>query len=244
MTLNFRSLAVFTISLAAVAHFAWIDAAPGKLVVGQPAKVRIGFGHDLAKSESAISLDGTSMFAISPSGAKTELKPAVDGVWLSAAAAVKDKGVHRFYFTQDRGIMSQTTKGYKPGGRDVHPDAKKSYKSWRSGLVYAWTADAKFAAGKAIGLPLEVLADRSSDSVTLTVLRDGKPASGAEVSVAWPGVEEAQSVGKADGNGRFVYKVPAGKTGQFVLLAAVVEPAQKGLTYDTNNFTSSVLLNW
>lgn len=229
--------------LAVTAHFAWIDLA-GTLKTGQTATIRIGFGHDLGKSESAISLDGTSVFAIAPSGAKSALTPKVEGAWLVAGYPVKEAGSHRAYFTQDRGVISQTTKGYKPGGRDVHPDAKKSYRSWRSGMVYASTADAKAVPGKPLGLALETVAEKSSDGYAITVYRDGKPAADAEISGAWPGEEEAQPVGRADKSGRFVYKVPAGKKGAFLILASVIEPAPKGANYDTANFSASVLLNW
>jgi uncharacterized GH25 family protein len=244
MEMKTRLLLLTALSgLAAMAHFAWIELAGG-LTKGQTAQIRIGFGADLAKSASAISLDGTTVFAIAPSGARSALAPQTEGPWLVASYAVKEAGAHRIYFTQDRGAMSQTTSGVKPGGRDAHPDAKRSFKSWRSGMVFGWTEKAKPTASKPQGLPLEIVAEKSADGHVITVYREGKPAVDAEVSVARPGVEEAQPAGRTDKSGRFAYKVPAGQKSAYLLLAAVAEPAPKGANYDTQNLTASVLLNW
>lgn len=226
------------------AHFAWVEAMPAMLEAGKTAKVRIGNGHDLAKSESAVSLDGLKLWAISPSGAKTELKPAAEGTWVTAAYSVKETGVYRFVMTQDRGVMSQTTKGYKPGGRDVHPDAKKSMKIWRSASAVAWTTGAKFTLVKPIGLGLELTGERTADGIALVVLRDGKPHAGADLAIGLPGKEDDEPIGKSDSNGRFVYKAPANAKGPIVFLATIIEPAQKGANYDTNNYAAALHLNW
>lgn len=231
-------LAVATLS----AHFAWIDAPA--LKVGETAKVRIGNGHDIANSESAISLDGVKAWTVTPSGAKSDLKIAGDGKWVVANYSVKEAGAYRFYMIQDRGVLSQTPKGYKAGGRDVHPDAKKSMKIWRSAIAYASTANAKSAAAKPFGLDLELIAEPTADSVALTVYRSGKPFGGAAIAIGLPGKDDDEELGKADGNGKFTYKIPAGMKGPAVFIATATEPAHKGANYDTNNYAAAAYLNW
>jgi uncharacterized GH25 family protein len=225
------------------AHYAWIETSP-VLRPGEKVQIKIGYGHEVTNSESAVSMDKLELWAIDPSGTKTALKPIVSDKWVIADFTAKEKGVYRFVLTQDRGVMSQTTKGFKAGGRDVHPDAKKSMKLWRSAVTYSSTDGVKYSTGKPLGLPFEVVADRKGDSLELTVLRDGKASSGTEIGLNVPGKEEADPVGKTDGNGRFVYKVPAGTKGPMLFVATSVEPAQKGANYDTNNLTSVLEVTW
>jgi uncharacterized GH25 family protein len=72
------------------AHFVWVDAMPVTLKTGETAKVRIGNGHDLAESESALNLAGLETFAIAPSGGRTDLKPEIAGKWVVAPYSVKE----------------------------------------------------------------------------------------------------------------------------------------------------------
>lgn len=231
----------FFVAASLSAHFAWIDAP--SLKVGETAKIRIGNGHDIASSESAINLDGLKAWAVTPSGAKSDLKVVADGKWVVANYAVKEAGNYRFVMVQDRGVLSQTPKGYKPGGRDVHPDAKKSMKIWRSAVAYASTG-AKATAVKPVGVEFEITAEQSGDSVVLSVYRGGKPFGGAGIAVGLPGMDDDKDLGKADSNGKFTYKIPAGAKGPAVFLATVAEPAAKGANYDTNNYTAAAYLNW
>lgn len=244
MSLTIKS-SVFVAALMAAttlsAHFAWVETSSATLKAGQATTVKIGFGHEVGNSESAVSLDGLTLWAVAPNGEKSALTPRVDGKWVVADFKAKSAGVYRFVLAQDRGVMSQTTKGYKPGGRDVHPDAKKSMKMWRSAVAYAWTDGASHSAGKPLGLPIEVLADRKGDSVELTVLRDGKTVSGAEIGMNVPGKEEADPVGKSGTDGKFTHKLPA--KGPALFLVTTADPAPKGANYDTYNLTTVVVVN-
>jgi uncharacterized GH25 family protein len=235
-------LATLTLAaaLSASAHFAWLETDKAVVKAGETVKVKVGYGHEVGDSESAVSLDNLQLWAISPSGAKAALKPSVADKWVVADFTAKESGTYRFVMTQDRGVMSQTTKGYKAGGRDLHPDAKKSMKLWRSAVTYTSTDAAKADAGSAAGLPFEVIAARKGDNVEMTVYREGKPFPGAEVSLNVPGSEDANKIGDTDGNGRFVHKVSG--AGPKLFLITTAEPAPKGANYDTFNLTSVLVV--
>ncbi len=220
------------------AHFVWVEMNPA-LKIGEPARIRLGYGHDLAKSASAPNAEGLKLWAVGPSGARSELQPAADGDWLAASFTPKQKGCYRLVFVQDRGVISQTADGYKPGGRDVHPNAKRSIKSWRTGSVYAATPNARLVA-KPLDLPLEILAERTqSGEVGLTVYRNGKPAAGVEVTCAAPGSTTAQKSGVTDAQGRLTAK-PAKLPVLF--LASVSTPAPAGSKYESENLSAGVLV--
>jgi uncharacterized GH25 family protein len=238
-----RTFVLFSLAaVAAVAHYAWLEI-DGALVVGQPATVKIGYGHEVTKSESAVSVEGLQLVAIHPSGEQTALAPVPLGNWVTAKFTPKTPGVYRFVMTQDRGVLSQTTKGFKPGGRDVHPDAKKSMKLWRSAIVYAAAGGAPVTAGAPMRIPLEVLLDRKPGEVHLTVLRAGQPVPSAEVKLNQVGSEDAIPVGKTDAEGRLIVK-QGGLRGPALYVVSLEEAAAKGANYDTNNFTSVVEVTW
>ncbi len=239
-------ISIFAVALTGLSlfgHYTWLET-KAELKAGEKTTVKIGHGHEVTNSESAISLNGLELVAHAPSGKKIPLKPVASAAYLEASFTPDEMGVYRFVLTQDRGVMSQTTKGYKAGGRDVHPDAKTSMKLWRSASVYAWTQGAKYQAGKPLGLPLEVIADRKADSLELTVMRNGKPAPGVEVGVNVAGKEDADPIGKTDGSGKLLYKVPVSTKGAMLLVATLSEPAAKGANYDKDSLTSTLELTW
>jgi uncharacterized GH25 family protein len=224
------------------AHFVWIGPVSPQLKVGETVMIQIGNGHTFPASESAMSSEDLKVFALTPSGARTEIAASVSGKALSAQYEPKEEGMYRFAFVQDRGVMSQTTKGYLPGGKDHHPGAMRSFKSFRSAVAYAWTPDARFTQGKAVGIPFEMTAAKSGSGVVVTVLKDGKPASGVEISSVWPGQKE-EKAGTSGADGRFTYNVPAGAKGPFLLLANIARPVQ-GATYQTENYNTALHLSW
>lgn len=243
MTFNRKAgLALWLIAAATLsAHFVWIDSPA--LKVGQTAKIRIGNGHDLGKSESALSRDGLKAWSISPSGTKSDMTFTQDGNWLSSSFPVKEPGAHRFVMTQDRGIFSQTTQGFKPGGRDVHPDAKKATKYWRSAIAYGST-DAKMAPAQPLGLELELTLEQKANEIHLVVYRNGKSFKGAKLAIGLEGVEDDQEIGVSGENGKFTYKVRPGTKGPAVFLATILTDAPKGSNYDVSNHTAAAYLNW
>lgn len=238
-----RAAALVSVAIfAASAHFAWLETEP-VLTVGKKTEVKVGFAHSVGPSESAVSLENLQLWAVDPSGAKTALTPVVSGAWVVAEFTPKSAGVHRFVMTQDRGVLSQTAKGYKPGGRDVHPDAKKSLKLWRSASVYASAGGAPVSAGAPLKLPLEVLMDRKADEMWLTVLRNGQPAAGAEVAASYPGKEDTVSVGKTNAAGKLAVKQNSVK-GPVAYVVSVEQPVAKGANFDTDSLTSVVHVTW
>jgi uncharacterized GH25 family protein len=238
-----RIAAVLSLAIpASFAHFAWLET-DSTLTVGKSATIKIGYGHEVTKSESAVSTEGLKLWAIDPAGMKTELRPVASGDWVVAEFTPKAKGAYRFVMTQDRGVLSQTTKGFKPGGRDVHPDAKKSMKLWRSATVHASTPGEAVLAGAPLQLPLEVLMDRKPGEVHLTVLREGQPMLAAEVSLNVVGSEDTVPVGKTNPDGKLVLKQGSLK-GPALYVVSLAEPAAKDANYDTNNFTSVVEVTW
>jgi len=240
MSLSIRiSILAITTCFGAAAHFAWLETEAKRLQVGQTTKVKIGFGHEVGNSESAINLDGLELFAISPSGKKVALNPVAADKWVVADFTATETGVYRFVMTQDRGVMSQTTKGFKPGGRDVYPDAKKSMKMWRSAVTYV-SAGGDQGHAASLGLPFEVMAQREGSKVLLTVLQGGRPFPNAEISLNVPGQEEANKIGVSNQMGNFEYKVPG--PGPNLFLVTTASPAPPGANYDTENLTSVLVI--
>jgi uncharacterized GH25 family protein len=238
----------FTIALGIpaallMAHATWIFPVHAVIEVGKPLMVQIGNGHDIAESESPLGQRGLEMFAVSPSGTRTTLTPAVSGNLLAAEYSAKEKGSYVFGFVQDRPISSRTPGGVKQGGRDKNPDATEVFKAYRSGLAYAATAGAQPQQGKAFGLVFELVPQRAADSVTVIATQNGKPCAGAAITVHWPGKGEAKA-GKTGADGKFAYKIPAGAKGQFVIAASHSEKAAAGAGYDNASYATALYLNW
>ncbi|MDX2179055.1 MAG: DUF4198 domain-containing protein [Bryobacteraceae bacterium] len=224
-------------------HFAWIGPVAAPLKVGETAKVHIGNGHDFPGSESPLSQDKLSVWAVAPSGAKMEVAVAPAEKHLMGTFPVKEAGVYRIVFTHDRGVFSKTTKGFKPGGRDMHPEATESYKLYRTAISYAATSGKAFGKEKPLGLLYEMVPEKTGEGVVVTVLAGGKPCAGAKISVVWPNKED-EEVGQTGADGKFLFKMAAGTKGPVLLLADHKTPAPKGAPYDTENWAGALALYW
>jgi hypothetical protein len=145
---------------------------------------------------------------------------------------------------QDRGVMSQTATGFQPGGRDKHPDAKRSMKIWRSAVAYARTSGVPVSRAKSLGLPIELVCEMKPGELELTALRNGKPAPGVEVTLAVAGKTEPDKVGKTDAAGKVTYKANPTANKALLFIAAVEEAMPKGSNYESNNLTAVLHLNW
>lgn len=233
-----------TAALSLSAHVIWIESAVPQLEVGKAAMVRIGNGHDIAQSESAVSLEGLQMWVVTPANSKVPLKPAVDGSWVSSEYLVPSAGVYRFVMSHDRGVLSSTPEGLKPGGRDVHRNAARSMKIWRSASAVGSTPGKKAGSLRPLGLTFELVGERRGDVMELRALRDGKPQANADLAIGVPGKKEQDSIGKTDAAGKFGYKVPHTTNGSVVFVASISEPAEKTATFDTYNYSASLYLHW
>jgi uncharacterized GH25 family protein len=224
-------------------HFAWIGPVMAPLKVGETAQMQIGNGDDFPGSESPLSQDKLSVWAMAPSGAKMDVAVAPADKYLMGTFPVKEAGVYRIVFTQDRGVFSRTPKGFKPGGRDVHSDATESYKLYRTGISYAATPGKAFGKEKPLGLLFEMVPEKTVEGVVVSVLAGGKPCDGAKIRAVWPNKAD-EEVGKTGADGKFLLKMAAGTKGPLLLLADHKTPAPKGATYDTENWAGALALYW
>jgi uncharacterized GH25 family protein len=236
-------VAVCAAGAALFAHATWIAPVASPLEVGKSVELQIGNGHAFPRSESALSPQNVQVFAVAPSGAKADLKPVKSGSFLTANYAVRETGMHRFVFVQDRGVMSRTPQGLKSGGRDQNPSATQSMKMYRAAVAYAGTPGADLAVRAPLGLTFEVTPQRTRDSVTLSVVLNSKPVQGAKIRAVLPGQKE-QELGTTGSDGKFTYRVPSGLDGPFLLVAAHSEKAVTGATYDNADYSMALHLTW
>jgi hypothetical protein len=235
--------AVCVAGVGLFAHATWIAPVEGPLEVGKSVEVQIGNGHAFPRSESALSPQNLKVFAVAPSGAKADLKPVKSGTFVTATYAVREAGMHRFVFVQDRGVMSRTPQGLKPGGRDQNPGATQSMKMYRAAVAYAGTPGADLAVRASLGLTFDVIPRRTKDSIIVTALLNSKPAAGAKIRAVLPGQKE-QELGATGSDGKFTYRVPSGLNGPFLLVAAHSEKAGPGETYDNADYSTALHLSW
>jgi uncharacterized GH25 family protein len=225
------------------AHYTWIAPASAPLVQGKVNKVLIAHGHQFPVSEEAIAAAQVKAFAIAPSGKRAELKAAKVGKLVEAAYTPMEAGTHAFGFAQDRGVTSRTPGGVKPGGRDVNKDVAQALRAVRTAVAFASTAKVT-PTGKPLGLELEIVPQISASSVTLQLLRSGKPLAATAIQVLTSGSEEPRELGKTSAQGTLVYAIGAGTKPPVLFIAAVNEPAAKGAGYDTTNLSTSLYLSW
>jgi uncharacterized GH25 family protein len=225
------------------AHYTWIAPAPAPLVQGKVNKLLIAHGHHFPVSEEAIAVAQVKAFAIAPSGKRTELKAATVGKVVEVEYTPAEAGTHAIGFVQDRGVMSRTPGGVKPGGRDVNKDATQALRVVRTAVAFASTAKVALP-GKPLGLDLEIVPRMSASSVTLQLLRSGKPLAETAIQVLTNGSEEPKELGKTSAQGTLVYAIGAGTKPPVLFIAALAEPAAKGASYDTTNLSTSLYLSW
>lgn len=213
------------------AHFTWLRAERSELKKGETIRVAIGNGHSFPNSETAIVMTGLKLFAVSPSGRKTELDAKAEGKHVVASFQAAEDGLHHFYFVQDRGVLSRTPRGVQPGGRDKNPNATQTFRMVRT---------ASNGGARADDAPFQLVANRSGNTVTLSVLKNGKPCPGAAVSLLPQGGSE-RKLGQTGPDGRLEFS-DAGVRGPVLFVASLIEKKAAGASYDTDNFTASARL--
>jgi uncharacterized GH25 family protein len=217
-------IAAATLAVSAFAHYTWI-APVDALEIGKTATVRISHGHTFPQSEEAINAAQVDLFVLAPSGARVKLAPSAAAAAVSATYAVKEAGVHRIAFVQDRGVTSRTPKGVRPGGRDKNPDATQSYRTLRTSVSYAATAKAPPSTPKPVGLEFELTAEFTGGAWKLQLLHSGKP-------------------GKTGTDGRLTFTPPAGSKGPAMFSAETKSAPPQGAAYDSVNLSTSLYVTW
>lgn len=223
------------------AHFNWIQPEKHIVPAGKPAAVYIASGHHFPKVEASPSRESLSVSALSPSGGRLELKPILEGKVITAEYSPSEKGLHVIFMEMDRGIMSQTAKGWQPGGRKEHPGARESMKYYVSALTAVRTGADIPAEGRPAGLTFEITGKRDSSAIRLSVLKESKPVEGAEISVVAEGGDALQ-LGKSDERGEAVYTIPPGYKGRLLFIAAKDTPMPDTADYGLERLRTSLCL--
>jgi len=242
-SLHLRYPAIALLAVTAFAHYTWI-APVDALEVGKTASIRIGHGHKFPQSEEAINAAQVDLFVLTPSGARVKLAAASAGTAVNATYAVKEAGLHRIAFVQDRGITSRTPKGVRPGGRDKNPDASQSYRTLRTSVSYVTTSRSSAANAKPLGLEFELTAESISGVWHLLLLKSGKPAAGVPVEAFIAGAAKAIDAGKTGSDGKLSFTPPAGAKGPAMFSAETKGAPPQGAPYDSVNLSTSLYVNW
>ena len=231
-------------AITALAHYTWLAPVAAPLEVGKTATVRIGHGHKFPQSEEAINASQIDLFAIAPSGAKVKLEAAVDGNAVTAPYAVKEAGLHRIAFVQDRGVTSRTPRGVKAGGRDKNPDATQAYRTLRTAVAYCGASGIAATGGKPLGLEIELTGEMSGGAWKLRLMKQGQPAADAPIEVFLAGATRAVAAGKTGPDGRLGYQAPAGAKGPALFFVSLKDPAPAGAKYDSAQYETSLYVTW
>jgi uncharacterized GH25 family protein len=238
---NFLRLtaAAAIVSSAVWAHYTWVMPAATVFEAGKPNKITVAHGHRFPQSEEAITASQVKLYVLAPSGAKTDLKAASAGTSVTADFTPKESGPHRIIFTQDRGAMSRTPKGVKPGGRDKNPDATEAFSLLRTGVVYSGKGH------KPAGLDAELSAEPAANgSWQVQLLRTGKPVAGQTIQVVLNGQKDATDVGKTGADGKVTFKPAAASKAPVMFLAEFAEKAGAGSSIDERRFSVTLYVNW
>jgi len=228
------------------AHFTWVTTSVSPLEVGKTVEVLIGHGHQFPASEEVIITEGAEVYAVAPSGRRTALAPKARKPLLVAGYKVAEAGLHRFVLAQDRGVRSWTTQGVQPGGKDKHPQARRSARVFRSAVSYALTPGAAYEKAKPLGLVFEMTGEVTGDQVVLTVLRESKPLAGVAIHLVSHPQDVANhphggaAIGKTGADGRFTYVFDPGNKGPLLFAADYIEQAGPAANYDRGEYAASL----
>jgi len=232
------------IAATALAHYTWVNPVQVPLAVGKTCAVQISHGHAFPKSEEAINFHQVELFALSPSGAKVKLEPSAAGSAVTANYDVKEPGLHRLVMIQSRGVMSRTSRGVQPGGRDKHPDAVQASRMVRTAVTYASTSNATAFTGKPAGLEIELVGEYSKEGWNVQLLKEGKAVPAATIEVFIAGIAQPILTGKTGPDGHFSYKPAPGAKGPVLFSAELKDPPPAGAKYDFVNYSASLAANW
>jgi hypothetical protein len=223
-----------------LAHFTWVAPVAGPLQVGKQATIGVFHGHHFPEGEEKIDATFATANAIPPSGRVVSLSLVPGDKAVTAVYTPRQAGLHRIVCSQDRGVVSRTPQGVKPGGRDRNPDAAQSYKVYRSSIAYLWAGQPGTLSANPTGLEFEMTAARQQGEWVLTVYSSGKPAAGVEVGVFHAGAKDEIAAGKTDSQGVLRYKSPGGIAGAVLFSADWKAKPPAGAAYDSVTYSTSL----
>lgn len=216
----------------ALAHYTWIAPQTPTIVAGKAVRLTVAHGHKFPVSEEAVNATQVKMWAIAPSGAKTTVTPIAQPGMIGADFQPKESGVYRLVFTQDRGWMSRTPRGLKPGGKDKNPDATQSFRIFRSGIAYTGVVAAP---PPPVGVETEMTASLAQGKWTVRLYKDGKPLGGQTVQVLQTGQKDGTDIGKTAADGTVSFTPAAGVKSPMLFLAEFEQGEQR---YSTSLYVS------
>ncbi len=226
-----------------LAHSTWLSPAPSTVKAGETVTVVLLNGHAFPAAEEPLKGIELTAKVVDPSGRTTALEVADKGRGPEATFKTGSEGLYRVAGEYDRGVISRTPEGWKPGGRAAHPDASSVIKSYNSFLCAVRTAGTAPGSAAPLGLAFEVSWSRTAGGIAVLVTAAGKPVEGADVSIII-GSGEANPAGKADAAGRVEIEIAKSFKGALLLSASVSKPAPADAGYDAERLSSSYFLTW
>lgn len=225
------------------AHYTWLAPAPSTVKAGGTVTVLLANGHAFPAAEEPLKGVELKMKAVDPSGRPTVLTVADKGRGPEATFQTGHEGLYRVAGEYDRGVISRTPEGWKPGGRTAYPDASSILKSYNSFLCAVRTSGAALESSAPLGLAFEISWSRNGRKIAVLAAAGGKPVEGAEISVIL-GSGESKPMGKTDAAGRVEIEIPEAFRGPVLLSGSISKPAPAGSDYDAERLSSSYFLTW
>ncbi len=228
---------------AALAHYTWLSPLPSAPKVGETVTVRLASGHAFPAGEGPVSGLDLKMTVFDPSGRAVVVPLADGGRGLEAAFEPGIEGVYRAACEYDRGLISRTPEGWKPGGRTRYPEATGILKSYSSFLFAIGTSGASLRSSAPLGLAFELSWTREEHGFLVRATTKGRPVEGAEIAVII-GSGEARPAGKTDASGGIAIEIPEAFRGELLLTGSISRPAPTGSDYDEERMSASFYLPW
>lgn len=225
------------------AHFAWLAPAPQTAKVGETVVVLLVSGHSFPASGEPVKGIDVKMIVVDPAGKSAVLIPADKGRGLEAAFKVESEGLYRVASEYDRGVISRTPEGWKPGGKSKHPNATSALKSYNSFLCAVKTPGAALTSSAPLGLGFEISWAREDGRLIALATAESRPVEGAEIS-AVIGSGDAKPLGKTDAAGRISIEIPEKFKGPVLLTGSISRPMPAGCDYDAERTSSTHFLTW
>lgn len=228
---------------AASGHATWVWLEPTRVEPGQPVTVRLLHGHRFPDGESTPGAEGLTLVALTPDGRREPLSIIHrDGVRQSVYQPVQP-GRHWLILEQNRGVRSQTARGWQPGGRSQHPDARRHVRFYTSALA-ALDVGRTNGQGESIGLdlPFTLTAHRQGDQLRLRVTADGVPVPGVGISWQGSGTDPA-AIGSTGLDGSILWRPSPFPAKPFLLIAEQRGPVADQVEYGELAVSATLLID-